>query len=147
MLKISSAVLAVALLGATAAGAADTATQVIDRHVANMKSGNIDGILADYAANAVVVTPAGMVSPSGVFVGKDTRKLFSVLAAPKNLPGNKTMQTKYTSLGADTTRMDWVQFKGTAQEVSGYDVFVIRGGKVVFQAVIVNPSPKPMKAN
>jgi ketosteroid isomerase-like protein len=145
MLKIS--ILAFALVGAAAAWAADASTQVIDHHVANMKSGNIDGILSDYAPDAVVVTPAGMANPSGVFVGKDTRKLFSVLAAPKNLPGNKTMQTHYTSLGADTTRMEWVQSKGTPREVSGYDVFVIRGGKIVFQAVIVNPSPKLMKAN
>jgi hypothetical protein len=136
MLKIS--ILALALLGTTGAWAADI-TKVIDRHVANMKSGNIDGVLSDYAPNAVVVTPAGMVSPSGVFVGADTRKLFSVLAGPKNVPGNKTMQTRYTSLSADTERMDWVQFKGTPQEVSGYDVFVVRGGKIVFQAVIVTP--------
>jgi hypothetical protein len=139
MLKISSAVLAFALLGATAAWAADASTQVIDHHVANMKSGNVDGVLSDYAPDAVVVTPAGMVSPSGVFIGKDARKLFNVLAGPKNVPGNKTMQTHYTSLGADTTRMDWVQFKGTPQEISGYDVFVIRGSKVVFQVVIVTP--------
>jgi hypothetical protein len=132
MLKISSAILAIALLGATAAWAADI-NKVIDHHVANMKSGNIDGILSDYAPDAVVV------HPSGVFIGKDARKLFSVLAAPKNVPGNKTMQTKYTSLGADTERMDWVQFKGTAQEISGYDIFVVRGGKIVFQTVVVTP--------
>ena len=140
MLKISSAVLAFSLLGAAAAWAVDTSiTKVIDHHLANMKSGNVDGVLSDYAPDAVVVTPAGMISPSGVFVGADTRKLFSVLAGPKSVPGNKTMQTKYTNLGADTERMDWVQFKGTPQEISGYDVFVVRGGKIVFQTVIVNP--------
>jgi len=143
MFRISSAVLALSLLGVSGAWA-DDITKVLDHHVANMKSGNIDGVMSDYAPDAVIVHPAGLVSPSGVFIGKDARKLFSVLAAPKNLPGNKTMQTKYTSLGADTTRMDWVQFKGTAQEVSGYDVFVLRGGKVAFQAVTVNP---PKKAN
>jgi hypothetical protein len=141
MLKISSAVLAFSLLGANGAWAGDI-TKVINHHVANMKAGDIDAIMSDYAPDAVIVHPAGLVSPSGVFIGKDARKLFNVLAAPKNLPGNKTMQTKYTSLGADTERMDWVQFKGTPQEVSGYDVFVIRGGKVVFQAVIVNPPKK-----
>ncbi len=135
MSKIA-AVLAFTLLGLGAAFAVDTA--LLDRHVANMKSGNIDGILADYAPNAVIVTPAGMVSPSGVFVGKDSRKLFSVLAAPKNLPGNKTMETKYESLGPDTTKMAWVQFKGTKDQVSGYDVFVVRGGKIAFQTVIVD---------
>ena len=38
--------------------------------------------------------------------------------------------------------MRWVQFKGTPKEVSGYDVFVIRGGKVVFQTVTVNAAKK-----
>ena len=33
-------------------------------------------------------------------------------------------------------------FKGTPKEVSGHDVFVVRGGKVVFQAVIVDPAKK-----
>lgn len=127
-------------LTVTAASAADTA--ILDRHVANMKSGNIDGIVADYAPDAVIVTPAGMVSPSGVFVGKDARKLFSVLAAPKNLPANKTMQTKYEDLGAGTTKMSWVQNKGTKDQVSGYDIFVVRGGKIAYQTVIVDPAKK-----
>ena len=125
---------------APAWAAADT--KVLDHHVANMKSGNLEGVLSDYAPDAVVVTPAGMVTPDGVFVGKDTRKLFSVLTAKDSLPGNKTMQTKYESAGADTTMMHWVQFKGTPKEVSGYDVFVMRGGKVVFQTVIVNAAKK-----
>ena len=133
-------ILAVSLLGLGSAFAADTA--ILDRHVANMKSGNIDGILADYAPDTVIVTPAGMVSPSGVFVGKDAKKLFSVLAAPKNVPGNKTMETKYESLGLDTTKMTWVQFKGTKDQVSGYDVFVVRGGKIAFQTVIVDDKKK-----
>jgi hypothetical protein len=133
-------ILAVSLLSLSSAFAADTA--ILDRHVANMKSGNIDGILADYAPDTVIVTPAGMVSPSGVFVGKDAKKLFSVLAAPKNVPGNKTMETKYESLGPDTTKMTWVQFKGTKDQVSGYDVFVVRGGKIAFQTVTVDTNKK-----
>lgn len=124
------------------AGAADaqSVTGILDHHVANMKSGNLGGVMADYAPDAVVVTPAGMVSPSGVFAGKDVRKLFSVLTDKNHVPGNKTMQTRYDAVSPDTTIMHWVQFKGTAQEISGYDVFVIRGGKVAFQAVIVNPA-------
>jgi hypothetical protein len=84
------------------------------------------------------VTPAGMISPNGVFVGKDARKLFSVLTSKDNLPGNKTMQVTYESLAPDTTLMRWVQFKGTPKQVSGQDVFVIRGGKIVFQSVSVD---------
>jgi len=39
------------------------------------------------------------------------------------------MQSRYESAGPDTTLMYWVQFKGTAKEVSGHDVFVVRGGR------------------
>lgn len=137
-MKTIAAALLFSLICGGAAQAA-TVSQVIDHHVANMKSGSLDGVMADYAPDAVVVTPAGMVSPSGVFAGKDVRKLFSVLTDKDHVPGNKTMLIKNDAVSPDTTIMHWVQFKGTRQEVSGYDVFVIRGGKVVFQTVIVNP--------
>jgi hypothetical protein len=135
-----AAILPALLAAAPALAGADT--KVLDHHVANMKSGNLEGVLSDYAPDAVVVTPAGMISPDGVFVGPETRKLFSVLTGKDNLPGNKTMQTKYENAGADTTIMRWVQFKGTPKEVSGYDVFVTRGGKIAFQTVVVNPAKK-----
>ena len=127
-------------LALPAFAAADT--KVLDHHVANMKSGNLEAVLSDYSPDAVVVTPAGMVTPDGVFVGAETRTLFRVLTGKDNLPGNKTMQTRYQSAGADTSIMHWVQFKGTPKEISGYDVFVVRGGKIVFQTVVVNAAKK-----
>lgn|SRR5690348_3280443 len=141
MPRLMHAAILPALLAATPAFAgADT--KVLDHHVANMKSGNLEGVLSDYAPDAVVVTPAGMITPDGVFVGSETRKLFSVLTDKDHVPGNKTMQTKYQNAGADTSVMHWVQFKGTPKEVSGYDVFVTRGGKIAFQTVVVNPAKK-----
>jgi hypothetical protein len=128
--------------GATLPAFAAADTKVLDHHVANMKSGNLEAVLSDYSPDAVVVTPAGMVTPDGVFVGAETRTLFRVLTGKDNLPGNKTMQTRYQSAGADTSIMHWVQFKGTPKEISGYDVFVVRGGKIVFQTVVVNPAKK-----
>jgi len=140
MPKLTYAVILPALLAAAPAFAgADT--KVLDHHVANMKSGNLEAVLSDYAPDAVVVAP-GIVTPDGVFVGSETRKLFSVLTGKDNLPGNKTMQTKYENAGADTSIMRWVQFKGTPKEVSGYDVFVTRGGKIAYQTVVVNPAKK-----
>jgi hypothetical protein len=117
-------------------------TKVLDHHVANMKSGNLEQVLADYTPYSVVVFPAGMITPDGVFVGSEIRTLFRVLTGKDNLPGNKTMQTRYQSAGADTSIMHWVQFKGTPKEVSGYDVFVVRDGKIVFQSVTINPTKK-----
>lgn len=141
MLKITHAAVLLALLGAIPAWAgADT--KVLNHHVANMKAGDLNGVLSDYAPDAVVVTPAGMITPDGVFVGSEIRKLFSILTDKDHLPGNKTMQTRYENAGADTSVMQWVQFKGTPKEVSGYDVFVVRGGKVAFQTVTVNAAKK-----
>lgn len=140
MQKITHAAMLSTLLATPALAGADT--KILDHHVANMKSGNLEAVLSDYAPDAVVVAPAGMVTPEGVFVGADVRKLFSVLTAKDNLPGNKSMQTRYQNAGPDTTIMHWVQFKGTPKEVSGYDVFVTRGGKIAFQSVIVNPAKK-----
>ena len=144
MHKIMHAAILSTLLTAGAAlpalAAADT--NVLDRHVASMKSGNLEAVLADYSPDAVVVTPAGMITPDGVFVGHETRTLFRVLTGKDNLPGNKTMQTRYQNAGPDTSIMHWVQFKGTPKEISGYDVFVVRGGKIVFQTVTVTPAKK-----
>ena len=140
MPRTACAVILALTLSAGSAIAADT--KVLDHHVANMRAGNLEGVLSDYAPDAVVVVPPGLANASGVFVGADTHKLFSVLTDKDNLPGIKTMQTRYENAGADTTVMHWVQFKGTPKQVTGHDVFVVRGGKVVFQSVTVDPAKK-----
>jgi ketosteroid isomerase-like protein len=140
MPRTACAVILALSLSVGSAIAADT--KVLDHHVANMKAGNLDGVLSDYAPDAVVVVPPGLANANGVFVGPETRKLFSVLTDKDNLPGIKTMQTRYESAGPDTTVMYWVQFKGTPKEVTGHDVFVVRSGKVVFQSVTVDPAKK-----
>ena len=117
-------------------------TKVLEHHVAQMKTGNLEAVLSDYAPNAVIVTPPGAMSKSGVFIGKDARTLFAILTNKENLPGNKTMQVSYENLGPDTTLMRWVQYKGTPKQLSGHDVFVVRGGKIVFQTVSIDPPKK-----
>jgi len=130
------------MAGAASPALAAADTKVLDHHVANMKAGNLEQVLSDYAPYSVVVVPAGMVTPDGVFVGSETRTLFRFLTNKDNLPGNKTMQTRYQNVGPDTSIMHWVQYKGTPKEISGYDVFVTRDGKIVFQTVIVNSAKK-----
>ena len=142
MSKITHATILPALLCLATPALAGADTKILDHHVANMKAGNLEAVLSDYAPDAVVVTPAGMITPDGVFASTETRTLFRVLTDKDHLPGNKTMQVKYQSVGPGTSIMHWVQFKGTPKEVSGYDVFVTRGDKIYFQAVVVNPAKK-----
>ncbi len=119
-MKIVYAAIAFALLGASAAYAADN--KVLDHHVTHMKTGNLEEVLSDYAPNAVIVTPAGMISPNGVFIGKDARKLFSVLTSKGKPAGQQDHAGELRKPGPDTTLMRWVQFKGTPKQVSGQDV-------------------------
>ena len=75
-----------------------------------------------------------------VFDGKaNISKLFAVLTNKDNAAGMASMTTTYESKGNDVTLMRWVQFAGTPQELSGTDVWVIRNGKIISQAVLVNP--------
>ena len=142
---------AILSLSATAAFAADSAQAVLDHHVAQMKAGSLDGVMADYADNAVVIAPHGIapgqtnVSGNDVFAGKaNIRKFFAVLTDKDHNPGAKSMTVKYESRGNDTIIMRWVQFAGTPNQVAGNDTWVIRGGKVIAQIVAVDPAPPAM---
>jgi hypothetical protein len=132
-----------ALLSAAMAApalAADTPTQVVERHARLAKLGDVAGVLADYADNAVVVTPVGMGSPHDVYAGKAKAKaFFDWLASPAIKPAVASMIATVEPVSTDTVIMHWVQFKGTPKEVDGRDVFVVRNGKIVFQSV----QPKP----
>jgi hypothetical protein len=146
-------VLAAAILSLTAGTAfADATSQaVLDRHVAAMKAANLDGVMADYADNTLVVAPHGIapgqkdVAGNDVFSGKaEARKLFAVLTDKDHNPGARAMTVTYEQRGNDVTLMHWVQFKGKPEQVSGTDTWVIRGGKVITQVVAVDPAPPAM---
>jgi hypothetical protein len=136
-------------VSATPDSTADSAQVILDRHVAAMKAGDLDAVMADYADNALVIAPHGIVAGEtdvggfNVFDGKaNISRLFAVLTGKDNAAGMASMTTTYESRGNDVTLMRWVQFAGTPQEISGTDVWVIRGGKVISQAVLLNPAKK-----
>ena len=141
-LKIMALPLAMA---AACAASAATPSQVVAHHVAAMKKGNLAAIMADYAPNTIVITPPGLVAgqsarEAGVFVGASARKVFATLTDKDHHPGVRTMQTSIAPGGPDVARLRWVQFKGTRQQVSGEDIFVVRGGKITYQAILVDPA-------
>jgi ketosteroid isomerase-like protein len=127
----------------TAAGAPTSQAEIdaiIERHGAGVKAPNVEAVVADYADDAILVTPPGMASPTGVYTGKaKVGEFFSWLTSPKNLPGPQSMVATTEMIAPDTVLFRWTQFKGTPQEVNGTDVFVIRGGKIVFQSVMPRP--------
>jgi ketosteroid isomerase-like protein len=130
-----AAVLGVATLPCSQA-ATKAPAQIIADHIRAAKAGDVWAIIADYADDAVLVTPPGMASPSGVYSRRThVREFFAWLTSAPNLPGVKSMETSTETVAPDVIIMRWTQFKGTPQELNGRDVFVIRRGKIVFQSV------------
>jgi len=118
------------------AAAADAPSQVMSRHLQAVKAGNVDAVMADYASDAVLVAPRDMVTPSGVFAGRnEVRKFFVWLADPARLPGVRSLVGDNDMIAPDVVVLRWTQFKDTPQQFSGRDLFVIRKGKIVFQTI------------
>ncbi|MBU3078847.1 nuclear transport factor 2 family protein [Sphingomonas quercus] len=112
----------------------------VDRHVTAVKAANVDGVMADYADDAVLVSPPGMVTPTGTFVGKQkVRDFFVWLSTPAVLPAAQSMESSSEMVGPDTLLFRWTQFPGTPKQVKGSDVFVFRDGKIVFQTTAALP--------
>ncbi|MBW8744336.1 MAG: hypothetical protein JF628_08315 [Sphingomonas sp.] len=138
--------LALPLAMAASAALAMTPSQVVAHHVAMMKKGDLPAIMSDYATNTVVIAPPGLVRGQsakgvGVFVGSvDARRVFATLTDKDHHPGVRTMETRISPGGVDIARLKWVQFKGTPQQVSGEDIFVVRNGKIAYQAILVDPA-------
>lgn len=136
---------AVTCLGLSSVAGAASPTQVVRRHVESMKRGQLPRIMADYSRNTVVVTPKGLVpgqrpaDAPGVYSGQtQARRVFATLTDPAHLPGIRAMETRIEPAGVDGAILHWVQFKGRPQQASGKDVFIVRGDKIVFQAIILD---------
>lgn len=139
---------AILSLSAITGCAADSATTILDRHVAAMKAGDLEAVMADYADNALVIAPSGIapgevdVAGVNIFDGKaNISKLFAVLTSKDNAAAMASMTSTYEFKDSDVALMHWVQFEGAPNEVSGTDVWVIRDGKVMSQTVLVNAAP------
>jgi len=141
---------AIVWLGAITACSSGTSTDsaevILDRHVAAMKAGDLEAVMADYADDALVIAPAGIVEGEvnvagfNVFDGAtNISKLFAVLTSEGNAAGMASMTSTYEYKGSDVALMHWVQFEGEPNEVSGTDVWIIRDGKIITQSVLVNP--------
>lgn len=132
----------------SAAAPAETAESdmnaALARHVTAVKAGDVEGVMADYADDATLVLMPGEQWPKGALVGKaEVRKFFTWLSSPEVLPGAQSMTVTTEKIGPNTMYFHFTQWPGTPKEVKGYDIFVFREGKIVFQSTLVTDMPKP----
>ncbi len=106
---------------AAAAPPVPSPKQVMAHHIAVVKSDDVDGVMADYAADAVFVTP------TETYIGAASiRRFFERLAAE-----HRDWKTYYVT---QEVKADGVVLQKESKS-GKVEVFVVRDGKIVFQTL------------
>jgi ketosteroid isomerase-like protein len=102
--------------------------QVMEHHIAALRSGDADALLADYAQDAVAIMSAG------AFVGQqDLQRMVQFLVDKRCIMS--TIEVSHAMIAADVVQQHFVLNGGTPRELTGSEIFVIRRGCIVFQAL------------
>ncbi|MCL2584588.1 MAG: nuclear transport factor 2 family protein [Streptosporangiales bacterium] len=106
---------------------ARTPEEIFQHHAAALGAGDLDGIVADYADDAVFI------SADGVKRGKDgIRAAFTQLLA--DIP-NAKWDLKTQIYEGDVFFLEWAADAGATFVEDGVDTFIFRGGLIQTQTV------------
>jgi ketosteroid isomerase-like protein len=104
-----------------------TPQEVFAHHGRALATGDLDGILADYTDDSVVITSDGAVR------GKDgVRQVFAKLL--EDLP-NATWDLKTQVLDGDVLFLEWAADSAVNRVDDGVDTFVFRDGAIWAQTI------------
>jgi ketosteroid isomerase-like protein len=106
---------------------ARTPQEVFAHHGAALGAGDLDGIVADYAEDAVFISPAGALR------GKDgIRSAFTQLLA--DVP-NAAWELKTQVYEGDVLFLEWAADAAATKVDDGVDTFIFRDGLIRLQTV------------
>ena len=112
-----------------------TPQEIFQRHVTALTTGNLDSLAADYAEDAVVLTP------TGEYRGRSAiRELFSGML--QALP-QVTLEAQVTAFADDVLLLHWTADSAVNTIPDGIDTFVFRDGAVQAQTISCTLTPKP----
>lgn len=105
-----------------------TATvDVLDHHLKCFGEGDLEGLLADYASEALFFTPAGLLkTPDAI------RSIFQRILTELAQPGT-TLLMRQQAIEDDDAYIVWSAETAANVYEIGTDTFVIRNGKLVMQ--------------
>ena len=109
---------------------------VLDHHLKCFGEGDLEGILSDYAAGAVLFTPGGPLNGSDAI-----RPLFQAMFAEFGKPG-ATFSMKQQFVEGDYAYILWTAETADNVYEVGTDTFVVRDGKIVAQSFAGKIRPK-----
>jgi ketosteroid isomerase-like protein len=114
-------------------------SEVLERHMKTFGAADLEGVMADYAPTAVMLTPGGPIAGTEAL-----RKNFQAVLAEWSKPGTKftlkqkTVEGEHAFIAWDAETADNI-YEG------GMDGFVVRDGKIVahFFSGKITPKSKP----
>lgn len=109
---------------------------VLDRHLKAFAAYDLNGVLADYSADAVLFSPAGPLrGPEAI------RPMFEELVAEFAKPGS-TFQMEQTWIDGNHAFIIWKAETADNSYEFATDTFVVRNGKIVAQSFAAKISRK-----
>ena len=110
--------------------------EVLARHQKTFGASDLDGVLADYAPDAVMFTPTGPIKGTDAL-----RKAFQTMFAEWSKPGLKFEMKQQTVEGA-YAHMFWSAETADNAYEAGTDAFVVNNGKIVAHFFAAKITPK-----
>lgn len=111
-----------------------TPQEVFAHHGKALAAGDLDEIVADYADDAVLITPAGVARGKG-----GARQVFTRLL--DELP-DAAWDLKTQLFGGDVLFLEWAADSAVNRVDDGVDTFVFRDGMIWAQTLHHTPQPK-----
>ena len=116
--------------------------QVLDHHLKCLAAGDLEGIVADYSPDAVLITPPGHFSSDGILRGTvGAEQGFRTLLRELGEPG-ASFKMEHVSIEGDYAYIVWRAETRDNIYDFGSDTFVIRNGKIVAQTFAGKIIPK-----
>src|SRR5215475_8155372 len=109
---------------------------VLDNHLRSFGKGDLEGILSDYAPEAVMFTPDGPLRGAD-----EIRPLFQALIAEFGKPG-AVFTLKRQSIDGDYAYILWTAETADNVYEVATDTFVVRDGKIAAQSFTGKITPK-----
>jgi ketosteroid isomerase-like protein len=115
---------------------ASTTAEVLARHQQTFGGGDLEGVLADYAPDAVIFTPNGIVRGSA-----EIRSMFQTLLAEWGKPGTK-FELRQQIVDGPNAYMFWNAETADNVYEGATDGFVIQNGKIAAHFFAGKITPK-----
>ena len=115
----------------------DTTQQVLEHHLRALGAGDLDGILSDYADDAILIRPEGVVKGRQAIRG-----VFEGALASLFKPGTYEFTRDSLHVADDIAYLVWHANCASADIVFATDTFVIKDGRIAVQTFAAHIKPK-----